>query len=98
MRKPNYLVSILVFLLVGCTSSGTAPKGDTDSLEQVQKLSAGTVGKDKSVSLVRQAALQETALSLSAQAGLAERAKEINTMLEANAPNLDRIFNFNQML
>lgn len=94
---PIILIVAFISLLFGCASS-TPPKGNTETLEQLQQLSAGTISKSQTVNSIRQQGLQETALSIGAQAGLAARAKQINSMLSANASNLDRIFNFNQMM
>jgi defect-in-organelle-trafficking protein DotC len=47
---------------------------------------------------VRNLAIQDTALSVGAQAGLACRSKQINLVLAQHAKTLDQIFNFNLMM
>ncbi len=96
----------IILLIIACSLFGCASNkeiqgkiGGTGSLAQLQDC-----GRDygccatNSVSSVRQAALQETALSIGAQGGLACRARQINCLLRQNSDNLDRIFNFNLMM
>ena len=50
------------------------------------------------VNSIRQAALQDTASSVAAQAALAQRSKQINMVLQSQSRSLERIFNFDAML
>lgn len=52
----------------------------------------------QNIGKIRLKALQDTATSLGAQGALAWRAKQINAMLDQQAPRLDQIFNFNQLV
>src|SRR5262249_25508968 len=70
----------------------------TGSLCQLQDCGKRGCATKSCVSAIRQASLQETALSLGAQGGLACRARQINCLLHKNSEQLDQIFNFNLML
>ncbi len=109
MRLRQFLFSTLVALsLSGCANLGlfdaTSSNNDTTeafklselkglSLQQNKKKDGATSSTD-----LRMQAIRETALSIGAQAGLAERSKAINDSLEAQASRLDRIFNFNALM
>lgn len=75
------------------TSSKT---GTIDALKELTAHSAKGVSEE--ISAVRYQALQEEALSLGAQAGLAARAKVIDCQLEKNAKYLNQVFNFHLLL
>lgn len=72
----------------------------TASLAELQRLGTAPVAGAKTVqvSRIRFAALQETALTLGAQAGLAWRSKQINKELEQRSNDLDKTYNFYAML
>lgn len=92
-------LTLALLLLAGCATSNTASRGDTQTLEGLCALSKGTDDcKCSGVSGLRLQALQESALSLGAQAGLAYRAKQINCQLLLHSKELDEIFNFNLMM
>lgn len=104
MRKKTGLfsLSILVcaFLLTAC-STVTEPAGNTDSLENLQKLSAPPPQVNPSsdqINGMRAEALKDVALSLGAQAGLHWRSKQINAVLKTKSKLLDRTYNFNALL
>lgn len=96
----------LTALLAGCSSCNTcgnqcatAPVGNVESLQQLQCLTGSKPGSGGSgISSIRLQALQETAMSIGAQGGLAWRAKQINCTLDRNSQNLDEVFDFNLML
>lgn len=76
---------------------------DANSVESLEGLRAigsrtatRTPGDD--MSSIRRTALQETALSIGAQAGLASRAKQINEELERSDRHLVQVFNFNALM
>lgn len=85
---------ILISVLSGCSST----TGDTGSLTSLQLLGQTSSTSSKNLNGIRQSALQETALSTGAQAGLAFRSQQISTQLNANATVLDHAFDFNLMM
>lgn len=107
-----FICGFLALLLAGCStccsSVGTAGAGGSAlstpicvpcNLCDLQNLKSPTTCCSSSqCGLVRSQSLQDTALCLAAQAGLACRSKQINQMLCGNDNNLDRIFNFNLLL
>lgn len=91
------LTVVLSALLVACHSKYL---GDTNSLAGIQAM-ANVNKKDRSKRLagkIRQTALKETALSLSAQAGLAWRAKVIDEQLIKQTRRLDAVYDFNSLI
>lgn len=88
---------LLVLYLVGCSS--TSRQG-TGNLKELSNLKGQPVSARSSIGLTefRKEALKEMALSVSAQSGLAWRAKQLNHELEQHAKTLDRVFNFHAML
>ena len=97
--------SALLFTLIsGCASHNTSQPtfiGNTDSLAGLQSLSTTKrtkAQKADSISKIREMALQETALSVGAQSGLAWRAKYIDDELIKQARNLDAIYDFNALV
>lgn len=95
-----FCISILLalgFSVVGCSTNKVAA-GNTHSLEGLCILSTGTNPCGNNVSQIRLQALQDFALSLGAQAGLAYRSKQINCTLLLHSKELDKIFDFNLMM
>lgn len=72
--------------------------GGLDNLTQLQNLHAKTVTAKKQMTALHAQALQDIAMSIGAQAGLAWRSEHINQILTKNSSRLDRIFNFNLIL
>lgn len=96
-----FILLVLTFMLYGCATHVELQGriGGTGSLEQLQCCGEQSSNCCKNgVSPVRQEALQELALSIGAQGGLACRARQINCVLEQNSKSLDRIFDFNLMM
>lgn len=90
------LIIILIGPLAACMLSG--PMG-TDSLAQIKNIHAtGANPSADSNGLIRSQALQDTALSIGAQAGLSWRANQINKILQAHSKEFDAIFNFNRLM
>lgn len=98
----------LIFFIIAITSllsaCGTSHQQtiDTTNLNELQNLKAppivnGEAGNVDS-SQIRFKALEDTALSLGAQGGLANASEEINTNLEKDKKHLELIFNFNGMM
>ena len=100
---PKFILSLAIILsalLVACSST-RGNMGDTGSLAGIQAMANGKyvrVKKNQKISKIREMALQETALSLGAQAGLAWRAKQIDQELTKQARNLDTIYDFNSLI
>lgn len=93
----NRILLTIIFLigLYGCTS--VAP--GTDSLSQLQNLSASNQAvSGGNISAIRLQALQETAMTVGAQAGLYWRSVQINALLYQDSKTLDRIYNFNGLI
>ena len=67
-----------------------------DGLRAIANRSARNSGE--TITAIRRTALQETALSTGAQAGLASRAKQINAELDRSDRHLGRVFNFNSLM
>jgi defect-in-organelle-trafficking protein DotC len=104
-------ISILLFFLCGLTacanncavqpiqSRNCDPcKSGINNVEDLKRLCACSNGNCNSVCGLRFQAIQESAMSVGAQAGLAARAKVINCELEKNAKYLDQAFNFQLLM
>ena len=65
-------------------------------LQALNATSTGVVGVN--INSFRIQALQDTALTVGAQAGLYWRSIQINEMLNANSKTFDRIYNFNGLI
>jgi defect-in-organelle-trafficking protein DotC len=82
---------------IPCTDCSTGCR--TGSIEELKALAANPPrGNCEEIGSIRAQALQEEALSLGAQAGLAARAKVMNCQLEKNAKYLSQVFNFQLLL
>ena len=68
------------------------------SVKEALKNASGNSNTNAAIGALRAQALRETALSLGARGGLAERALQINNTLLNYEPLLDRVFQFNGML
>lgn len=87
------LISVAV-LLQGCESSGDP----NDPRELVQISGLRSFGNGSSLGDMRLTALQETAETTGAQAGLAWRAEQINCFLKERETELEQIYNFRALL
>lgn len=83
-----FIIGSTCLALSGCINK------QPDEFSRISALQANV----SSINAIRQNALQETAGSLGAQAGLAWRSKQLNQIIKANSHELDRVFNFNGML
>ena len=92
MRRVNLLI-ILSFILFLSGCSTTIPVGDPGRIAAITDTVTPTT-----VSVIRQAALKETAGEIGAQAALAWKANQLNLMLKQESRMLDRVFNFTAML
>jgi defect-in-organelle-trafficking protein DotC len=95
MRLALRCLQLLICVLLGACSS-RAPQTD-DPKSSLLSMSARHKPK-VSVSAMRVQILRDTALSVGARAGLAQRARQINRMLLKHEVVLARIFNFHAML
>lgn len=105
--KQLFFFIILCFILEGCATNNkpivwaSYTDVDTANLNQLENLyqkQLSTNEADEVPNPIRLQALKEAALTLGAQGALAERANQVNSMLEKNRKNLDQIFNFNTFL
>lgn len=88
-------LTILAIALTGCRSH-TADFKSTTGLQNMGQRRVRQRGF--TVPAIRRMAIQDQAMSLGAQAGLAKRAKQIDDMLTKYARQLDRTFNFDALL
>ena len=95
------LVIVLFFTLAELSACYSVPTGDTASLAGLRNFTftpyrgkKDTAGKNG----IRRTAVQETAMSISAQAGLAWRGKQVNQRLEKETKKLDLTYNFQALL
>lgn len=91
------LIGSLLSLLTACSLCCKKNTCLTADLEELQRLSYNGNQRLK-VSIVRNAALRDLAMSLGARGGLAARANQINCILLKNEALLFRLFNFNAMM
>ncbi len=99
MRKKLIIIVALTSLLAACMSSHQ--NVDPTNLNDLQSMSADTsqgplFGAE--LSQIRYKALEDTAMSLGAQGGLANASGQINDNLEKDKKHLETIFNFNGMM
>jgi len=100
MIRLNSLLFVSL-LLTACANVATGPAG-IESLEALKNMSQSstkqrTAARERT-NHIRRSAVQEAAMTTSAQAGLAARTKEINAILAKHAANLDHVYNFNALL
>lgn len=91
MRAINQAICIcfVTVMLFGCSAKQPEDFTRVAAIQSTNPIGIGEVRLD---------ALKQTARSLGAQAGLAWRAEHINSFLQAQNDNLDKIFNFNALL
>lgn len=94
------LILITVLSLTALSLSGCFKKSiDTAKLSDLERLSTRVISQaSASVSSIRLQALRDTAMTIGAQSGLADRAKQLNAVLEARAQHLSQVFNFDGMM
>jgi defect-in-organelle-trafficking protein DotC len=99
--KPLVLLILLTSLLTACA---TQRDHDIDPTNLSDLESISDNGEEKSfmshnsMSQMRAKALQDTAMGLGAQGGLAYASQQINARLEKDRWNLETIYNFNGMM
>lgn len=103
----RWLTLTLVFLtLTACTfsrSQGNLGNVDTANLSQLESVRnvpvpANTSNGGTDTSPMRAKMLEDTAMSLGAQGGLASASQQINVKLQSDGKYLDTIYNFNAMM
>ncbi|MCD6055962.1 MAG: DotC protein [Gammaproteobacteria bacterium] len=101
--KIRLIGSLFFCLLLTACASEPPPRlstanVDTTSLEELQHLATRTLPEANGINPLRLQALQQAALEVGAQGGLAKRADEINQNLKKEARQLDQAFNFHPMV
>lgn len=99
--KLKLLINVAAGLaLIGCSYKPHYYQtvGGTETLGQLHTLHAKPVKEGEGISSIRTQALQDTAMTLAAQSGLAWRSKQINEELKKDEKTLDQAFNFQVML
>src|SRR3990167_5231531 len=99
MKTYRILVIIIAALLTACMHH----KQDVDptnlnDLENMSTEISRTPAEELKISRIRIKALEEAAMSIGAQGGLASTSKEINARLEKDKWYLETIYNFNGMM
>lgn len=99
MLKINGVMIAIAFLLTGCMAHHEQSV-DPTNLNQLEDLSSRQVHSEQALGNggLRIKALQDTAMSLGAQGGLARTSEEINASLLKDRWYLETIFNFNGMM
>ncbi|MCD6048570.1 MAG: dotC [Gammaproteobacteria bacterium] len=95
MKAMRFILVLALGTLAGCHSTG--PMGTT-SLSELKNLHAtGSLAADNN-GLIRAQGLEDAALSIGAQSGLAWRASQINGILQDHSKEFDQIFDFNRLM
>lgn len=94
------LISVIACSLTTLSLTGCFKKSiDTAKLSDLERLSTRSVSStNETISSIRLQALRDTAMTIGAQSGLADRAQHLNSIIEARAQHLDQVFNFNAMM
>lgn len=95
------LIAIGFLLLSSCWSSKTVINVDTTNLSQLEDVYVQPrtyTGTRTTLSNLRVKSLQDSAMSIAAQGGLAWASRRINARMEKDTKFLDSIFNFNGMV
>lgn len=106
MLKLPWLMIATSLLVSACTTTHTDPNlnnVDTANLAQLESvrntpITPNTTNNGNDVSPMRAKMLQDTAMSLGAQGGLAWASQRINAKLAADRKYLETIYNFNAMM
>lgn len=104
MRKISVWVGyfLIVSLLTSCSSNRqrTVDPTNYQQLENLKEepMRSGSMGGSTELSQIRVKALEDTAMSLAAQGGLASASKQINQHLEKDKWSLETAYNFNGMM
>lgn len=99
-RRPLLLCASTALLIFACAKEPTTYIGNTESLAGLQAMAENdpkALNKSKG-SKIRSKAIEESALSIGAQSGLAYRAKDINTAMVKIERTLDLLYDFNALM
>lgn len=93
-------IILIVLLACGLSCCATSQRSfdSTNRCDLENLTQQATMANKPTVGKIRIQALKETALSIGAQGGLANRAREIDKMLACNSDDLSSAYNFNRML
>jgi defect-in-organelle-trafficking protein DotC len=96
------ILNLLFLIFLAACARQRTMIADTGSLAGIQAMAYSGGGSMRlnrqQIGKIRIMALQETALSLGAQAGLAARARVIDERLTKEARNLDTVYDFNSLI
>lgn len=102
MKIKGALLSVCFLLLNGCASQYQSVDGiDTTNLSQLENVRTEPLAPGASknqLSNLRSKALQDSAMSIGAQGGLAWSSEKINSRMNEDRRYLDSIFNFDAMV
>ncbi len=103
MNKKCGILSLLFILLTACSQhQQNLDNIDTTNLAQLESvrvnLNPGSSGNRTELSGLRVKSLQDSAMSIGAQAGLAWASEKINVRMKDDTKYLDSIYNFNAMV
>lgn len=103
MNKKSLLLCIAYLSLTACSTGRQTNLADVDTTNLAQLQSVRVHPLESSyeaseLSQLRVKSLQDSAMSIGAQAGLAWASKEINARMDNDGKYLDTIFNFNGMV
>lgn len=98
MKQHALIAVIILTLLTACTHSQA--KIDPTNMNDLQNMSADSsdVPAATEIGQIRMKALQDTAMSIGAQGGLAWASQQINKRTEKDKWYLETIYNFNGMM
>lgn len=101
--KLNIVLASVIASLVGCSASVTytGPLGNTATLSGLQAMGTPlpkNTSKEAGKKKIRYQAIQDTALSIGAQSGLAWESKNIDGQLQKQTVTLDKIYAFNALI
>lgn len=101
MRINHLLVSLMCLFLAACATHQNYENVDTTNLSQLQTIQVNPRAPSNSksdLSQLRARSLEDTAMSIGAQGGLAWAAERMNCHLEKDHKYLDSIYNFNALM
>jgi defect-in-organelle-trafficking protein DotC len=105
MRKKRVLATVIAASLLGACTSGYVPLShyDTTNLADLQEIKAPPTYNNEEAgsatnSQIRYKALEEIAMGIGAQGGLASASQGIDNNLTKDKNQLDSLFNFNGMM
>lgn len=99
MRTLNKIVIVTLVSALALSACSVRRNGSTSTIKGLQQMGGTSLGlATKTVGGIRGTAIRETALSVGAQSGLANRSSQINQLLKQQSSKLDRAFNFQALM